>query len=124
MDPDDVDGRVDVLAFDNRDGVAYRSVAAGHGEAVVVAHEEALTTRRRLFTAVVVLGAVVAVGLGAVVFEDVPLGLLAGLAVLVFGHFGGPDADAVPEVVLADATPEEATDAYDVEYHSDDPFDD
>lgn len=123
MDPDQVDGRVDVLAFDGRDGVVYRSVTAGQGEAVVAAHEEALTTRRRLFTAVVVLGAVVAVGVGAVTFGDVPLGLLAGLAVLVAGYFAGPDADAVPEVVLAGATPQAAADAYDVEYHSEDPFD-
>jgi len=123
MDPHAVDGPVDVLAFDTGGAVAYRSVAAGQGQAVVAAHEEALTTRRRLFAVVVVLGAVVAVGVGAVTFGDVPLGLLAGLAVLVVGYFAGPDADAVPEVVLADASPEAAADAYDVEYHTDDPFD-
>jgi len=107
-DPD----RVDVLRFETPDGPEYRTVAAGRGSEIVLAHEREARKRRQMRS--LLLGVVAVVVLGAGVALSRPV-VGAGLAALVGVVAVVTDSDraVVPELVAEGLHPETAAAEYD-----------
>lgn len=123
VDPETIETRVDVLAYDAPAGTVYRTVSAGYGADVVAAHRAEYRTRNRGYIAAIVLVACILVAYATLVLNAVLSGGLAAAIVIGAGWYKKPTADsAIPTVVMENSMPGRAADEYDIESHSDDPF--
>ncbi|ELY72487.1 hypothetical protein [Natrinema pallidum] len=124
MVEDEFDDRdwVDVLRYETASGPSYRSVPAGEGNRIVAAHENELRKRIRV-RRLGMTGIAIAVGVGGVLVERAVVGALVVAILVGAGWLAGGDHEGfVPTVVDERIRLERAASTYDIDVHSDDPY--
>ncbi|WP_254763934.1 hypothetical protein [Natrinema marinum] len=113
---------VDVLRYETPTGSSYRSVPAGDGEPIVVAHADEFQ-RQVWIRRITVAGAAIAAIFVSALFRRVLLG--AAVAAILAGSLWTFDLDrdgSVPTLVDEGIRRDRASSTYDIDVHTADPW--
>ncbi|WP_226006425.1 hypothetical protein [Natrinema salinisoli] len=115
---------VDVLRYETADGPSYRSVPAGDGKQIVAVHEDEFRKRRQMRRLLLGIVVAVVVGYGILTGSGLLGGLAAGFVLFAGWRFEIDQNDLRPDLVDERIRRERATETYEIDSHSDDPWTD